>query len=1604
MRFGLRVVAILSFLLGVFVPASALDPRSALTQYGVTSWADEGSLPSLAINDVLQSSDGYLWIASDSGLVRFDGYRFVTYTKSNSGLAANNVLSLWEDSQHVLWVGLSGGGACRMIEARFHCLGEQDGLPKGSVRAIRSDPHGAVWLAAVGAGLIRIQDGKLQQFTKKDGLASDNVTTVFVARDGTVWAGTYDAGASFLQNGRFHSIRKPVLPSNLVWSIAEDKAGSVWLATFEGLCRLQGTADSKSTVYTERNGLPNSNVTRVHVDARGELWVSTEDGGVSRLEGKRFTSLTQEDGLADRSIAAIADDREGDLWLGTKGGLSRLRDQTFAVVGKRQGLPEDAVRIAFEDHSGSLWLGLVNNGVERVSKLKGPLELHPEHIPACSPLAGYEDRKQTIWLGCAGGTILEDKLGKIQRFSLSTPSKFIEVNAIAETPDGHIVAATFGAGLAELVDGVWKTHAVFPNIDHFTSLLPQKEGLWIAALQDGLYEISSNGTVISYSEEFKNIEIYRINGDSDGSVWVESDHGLAHIFGRDVKWIPLDNTPLKDQNLYNLLDDRLGSYWISSDHGVYRLSRSYLLTSSGRSPEPNELSVFGKADGLRAVNYEGFAQPTALRLRDGTICFASSKGLLYTDPAHIDGRVKAPAPMIEEILADDRLINLDERGDVRIPPNRHRIQVSFTGIQLSKPEKLRFFYRLAGVDPNWILSGTNRTVTYTNVSPGTYEFEVRSSFGEGGTPGSVARVTLNVRPVFYQTLWFKTICVTALLLLVVFCYRWQIKRVKRVAAALEAVRTEEQRKSAAQRTAELARASRALQSTIEALDEAATLDRIVARVLEIAAEVFSTTSCAFFENDSSGQVFLRYWNVNGRTLLPAELIQLDPEKFGLVRSLAEGFKTPDSYLGIPTHAIGTVVLDHVRGTSVPEFDRFAVATGWDLELNIGVGAAGLRSSTLCIFRERTKPFTLDEMALAESLAKQLGLSVQFARLADETREAAVAREREEAAQRRAIELVRANRALQATADALAATQKIEEMIPAVLRIISATFDSRATGYFEFAQDGLIFLRFYLIGDQVFSARELIKRPDLQMYDGFRNLEQGFTIDDRYLGEPLMTRTRSTIVNHEAGTSVPAFDAWAKENDWAMELNVPLVVDSHPFAALTLAREADRPYTEVEIELAEALAKQFALAVQASRIASESERRAVAVARAKEQEEAARLRANELVEINSQLRDDLAKLLEGKDAQETLKHILSSALRQLQAEGACIFALSESQQTLQIAASADKTMLADDALLNRLGRCTDPFPVASLPLWKHLMATRESIVLDVRIDEDAKWLRAGARQWHLEHLRPVIIAVPLAVAGRLLGYLSITFGPEISTQAVSAEHLRMAQSLASLAAMTIETDRLAKRAQDAAIAEDRNRLAQELHDTLAGAFTGIFMQVQAASELAESEREQRRACIARAEDLARNGLRQVREFVHSLTVIGEDRWKSVEVMRKIVSDATSATGTAGIFAVLGTEQLLKATVAHALQRILQEAVGNAQRYANATKVETTLFFEEESVRMTIRDDGDGFDVRSVSDSGFGIPGMRTRVARLAGAFSIDSAPGRGTTISVRLPEPYEVPLR
>ena len=218
----------------------------------------------------------------------------------------------------------------------FTCLGSEAGLPLSRIQAITGDDEGAVWIATAGQGVARLREGKLTMLTVADGLPSKGVTSLLLTRDGSLWISTYDAGVAIYKEGSIRVIAKPVIPSNLVWKMQQDQTGAIWLATFDGLCKLSSSADKHPLVFRTASGLPGNHVTGVYVDHAGTVWATVNDGGLSRLRNGKVSTLTTRDGLADMSVLALAEDTEGDLWLGTKSGLNRLRDQPFTIMGERE--------------------------------------------------------------------------------------------------------------------------------------------------------------------------------------------------------------------------------------------------------------------------------------------------------------------------------------------------------------------------------------------------------------------------------------------------------------------------------------------------------------------------------------------------------------------------------------------------------------------------------------------------------------------------------------------------------------------------------------------------------------------------------------------------------------------------------------------------------------------------------------------------------------------------------------------------------------------------------------------------------------------------------------------------------------------------------------------------------------------------------------------------------------------------------------------------------------------------------------------------------------------------------------------------------------------
>jgi signal transduction histidine kinase len=623
-----------------------------------------------------------------------------------------------------------------------------------------------------------------------------------------------------------------------------------------------------------------------------------------------------------------------------------------------------------------------------------------------------------------------------------------------------------------------------------------------------------------------------------------------------------------------------------------------------------------------------------------------------------------------------------------------------------------------------------------------------------------------------------------------------------------AIRRRQLEDRAAEHARSLARTNFALQATIDVLGEEGNLDRVVPRVLGIVAETFSSTSCAVFENDPSGLIWLKYWNVDGSTLAPDELMKLDPAKFGLVRRLAEGFGAPDEYLGMPTSVPGTAVLDHVRGTAVPEFDKFAVGTGWELELNIGVGAGGIRATTLCIYRRKANPFTPPEIALAESLATQLGLAVQFARLAEQARETAVIREQAAAAERRAAELSRAHEAMQATIDALGEIRDLDQFVPAALRVAAKAFGAEQSLFYTHPAGEPIRLRYWLQGGAVLSPSEILTLEDLDT-SVVRTLVEGFEVPENHLSTPVRRRYRASVLDHRAGSAVPEFDRFCCAHRMEVELNVPLVIGEIAEGAMLFFRRAGETFSPGEIALAEALGKQMALAMQASRVAETAKVAAISA----ERETAAERRARASARSSKALQATIEALGDAMDLDQIFPRVLAIAAEVFEAAGCSAFEHSPSGTAwLRYWYMEGKTytpaelLRLDPEKFGLVSRLAAGFDVPDDYLGLRPQATGTAVLDHVRGTSMPEFDRfAVSFGGELE------LNVGVGAAGVRSSTLVIY---SRRTEPFAPEEIALAESLATQLGLAIQFARLAAEAKQAAIAREREQAALSRAEGLA----------------------------------------------------------------------------------------------------------------------------------------------------------------------------------------------
>lgn len=756
---------------------ASLDPRLALTQYIHQNWQVETGLPQSSVSAVAQTADGYLWLGTEGGLVRFDGVSFRVFDKrSTPEMPANVISALAAGREDTLWIGTQGG-LVRLRKKTFRAFGTADGLTSSSILSLHEDRSGVLWIGTDGGGLVRLENGKFKAFRKAGGLADDVVFSIAEDRDGALWLGTHN-GLSRMWKGKFQSFTsQDGLGNDDVRATMVDSHGTVWAGTNGGgVCHLGA---GHITCLTVKDGLTSNVVLSLLQDRAGTLWVGTLNGALNRIVNGKITAFTRKGEFSGNDVGALLEDREGNLWIGSDdSGLHCLKQGPISTISKIEGLSSDIVLPTFEDEDGALWLG-TDNGLNRLKDGKIAHFSTEQGVPNGLVLSIAQDNAGTIWVGTRHG--LARYIG--QHFQLvkleGTLLNDVPADCLYAGREGGLWIGTRG-GLGYYHDGHLTTYTTRDGLSNnfVLSLYEDPEGtLWIGTSGGGLNRLK-NGKFVDFTtrDGLSSDMVMSIHGDTDGVLWLGTAGGGLSRFshGKFVNYT--SKIGLFDDSVFQVLDDGRGRLWMSSNKGIFSVEKRQLeAVAAGRASSIGS-TEYGVASGMKSRECNGGFQPAGWRMHDGRLAFATMKGAAIVDLPQAAKRLPAPGVAIEDVLVNDHSVKED--GLLSIPPGTRKLEFQFTGLSFVAPEKIRFRYLLEGFDKEWNEEGTRRFVSYTNVPPGAYRFLVMAS-NDGMTwskdPSSVALV---LKPYYYQTTGFCLLVGMAAISLMFSAHRLRVRNLR----------------------------------------------------------------------------------------------------------------------------------------------------------------------------------------------------------------------------------------------------------------------------------------------------------------------------------------------------------------------------------------------------------------------------------------------------------------------------------------------------------------------------------------------------------------------------------------------------------------------------------------------------------------------------------------------------------------------------------------------------------------------------------------------------------------------------------------------------------
>ncbi len=733
-------------------PLWGLDPGRPLGSLAQRTWRSGDGLLQDTAAALLESRDGFLWVGTEAGLMRFDGAAFEPFSRLNApAFGHNRIQALAETTDRALWIATSEPGLYRMERGTFRAFGPAEGLPGVPIRRLLRDRAGTLWAAPVEGPLLRFDGVRFHPMPSDSALL--RIRALTEGPDGTIWVGTADSGLWRLDKD--HLVLAALTAAEIT-ALEADAQGEVWVGTHNhGLLSLR---DGRLEPPTwARRGLPAQPISVLRQDRQGSLWVGFEEAGLYRHAPNGRLESALPSATPHWTPVSLLEDSAGALWVGTSDrGLRVIYPVAFQGIPAVGSDPEAPAAMVCQDTAGTLWCLLGDHTLRtiRQGRAERPqLPVPPEPITCIWPR-----RSGGLWVGTRTGEVYILDGGPLRRVRWPNGPPQDSLLSLFEDEGGALWVATSHQGLHRLAPN--GTASLYPAARAVVAMAGTRIGgpLFLASLNLGL-GILEEGQVrwLGRAEGLGASGAQALHLDPEGTLWVGTPEGLRRYQEGAFQALSGPPGPLR-WAIHSILEDPGHRLWLSTDQGVFRVQRAALERALDRG---NGLSpaLFDHHDGMPSRETSGGAQPAAWCSREGDLWFPTGRGLSRTP----GGSPQLPEPPLRLHLlkAEGDETVLPETVPIHVPPGTRRFEVYYTATSLTRADKLRFRYRLEGLETTWNEVGDRRFAAYSNLPPGSYRFTVQAwRLGEEAPPQE-QRLEVRVDPFLHQRPAFWAACLLA---------------------------------------------------------------------------------------------------------------------------------------------------------------------------------------------------------------------------------------------------------------------------------------------------------------------------------------------------------------------------------------------------------------------------------------------------------------------------------------------------------------------------------------------------------------------------------------------------------------------------------------------------------------------------------------------------------------------------------------------------------------------------------------------------------------------------------------------------------------------------